>query len=1371
MATITTNFLKLADLSQLMSVQVALLDLNVERNQSDNDEVLTYVNDFLDVLDRELKSPRAYKEYVFSKKDDFVRSNFIARLELVASRILEKKAMTCSTLSLDSKNFYQEELNFFVDLYFLLATSMIDISAIRKEDLLPSTPYDDVFGIMKEHMFGFLDFDELNTLRAELDERKDDYPGFPMLQQRIAELAAMKNTEDGDFVFSPPRSVSDYSSGDVLVTLKEDSEITDLLIGELPAGLQLNAESGEIFVESTDALVAGKYDVLVRTSDAFGGVTSHLLSLPIGGVEIAKYEVAPYRVVADYLAGDILARTVITDDVIEIVKAEWGIDQEELPNGVALDEITGDVVVEDEDMLEIGTFPVRVILTNKIGLLSKHEFSLSFKQDKNAIYTFNSPKALKLYQKGEVVASVKDEDGTIIGAHKNKMPDGLELDASGDILVGEPKLLRAGTHQFNLVSKSSANVTSLKTLFVTINPSRNPYYYDTSGLSPIGDINPGDALAKLFSLDGTVPEKVRLLKGVLPNGATIASSGDLIASDPSKLVAGNYDLRFTAFTHGIDATALENLQIQLIEKETILIDRQNSLAQHQIDLASAKSALVTYQATMTFDVNTRQKEIADLEIQLQAAPAGSALALQLTQLIQTKQEELNQFYMTIEASFNAQVATITQFETAIVQDQTDIATYEEFIRTTTAEIIELKRNKWIRYEVNLVLTLEEDQPSAWHIEIPKDWDDYVDNEVIAQLIDCDGYSNVQIVQGTLPAGLKLNKKVGTIEVSDHSLLLAGEYVMTTKSTDKQKGSSTHRLAIIIGGSQGAKEEVYTVLPGKPANNYSEGEILGYPYNTAYAIVSGRLSMGLLPSGVAIDPTTGAIFVEDPELLKSGVHEGIVIKTINTSGGVYYHTIAVSFVSSTVFLVNVSPPKAITDYQDGESIVSVSVNQGTLQGVQLVNGTLANGTGLNSANGAIVVSNTSDLVAGDYQVELFMAESKGATDQKIIDFTIGTDGGINAPVVWFQMNPINKATVAGKAVCASPSIANRTIVSATLAPLPSGFLAISSNGVIRVGAPDALLIGMHVFNVALTDDRGMTYIEQFSLEVIDSSGNGTTIVTAIVAPGRDFHVIKDGDILARLDPEAAVSSAILVSGEIPNASDLIPTNGRIVVADRYKLGRGSTTGELSVMTSTSTSIAVAQAELAQIVAVTIENKPIPDFSDPKSTWQFLLEMEARLASFEALHLGNPDVSGLITPLFDKLKTMAVWLSSIILDPVSDETLKSAGFDGKMLKEYILLGGEIIDVFQLQTDALVQSSIADLYNEMYTTQMAIFLYRNKDISDLSTNPVTRIIQTMVGHLEIVRKAINAEYMVNNALIMSEFIPQTVPILTSRFSLLLV
>lgn len=1376
MATLKTNFLKITDLSQLMSVQVASLDLNIEKNQTDNDDVLTYVNDFLDVLDSELKSPQKYKEYVFSKKDDFVRSNFIARLELVASRILEKKAMTCSTLSLNDKNFYQEELNFFVDLYFLLSTSMIDIAAIRKEDLLPSTPYDDVFGIMKEHMFGFLDYVELDTLRLELDARKDDYPDFPLLQKRIAELAEIKNTEDEDFVFAPPKSISDYDKGDILVSLKNDSDITDLFIGSLPDGLDLNADTGEIFVASADLLEAGKYDILVRTTDEFGGVTSHLIALQIGGMEIAKYEVAPYRVVADYLAGDILARPVVTDDVIEIVKAEWGIDQKDIPNGVALDLITGEVIVEDEDMLTIGTFPVRVILTNKIGLLSKHEFSLSFRQDKNAIYTFNSPKAIKQYVKGDVVASVKDEDGVIIGAYKNKMPDGLFLKTSGDVVVEDPKLLRPGTHQFNLVSKSSANVTSLKTLFVTINPLRNPYYYDTAGLAPIGDIKVGEALAKLKSLDGSIPAKVRLLRGVLPNGSTLTANGDLIASDPNKLVAGNYDLQFTAFADGIDPTILADLQALLSAKQLELITLQDLIAQNQADLALAKSSLAVFQANSSFDVDSRAKEIANLQLQLLDLPAGSAEAAALSQLIQTKQEELNQLIISIENSYDAQVAGVTQLESDLSQNQTDITTIEDVINTTSVEITELKVNKWIRYEINLVLSLEEDQPSAWHVQIPKDWDDYTDHEVIAHLIDCDGYGTVQLLQSVLPAGLMLNKNVGTIEVSDHRLLVPGEYVVHTKSVDNQKGSTEHRLAIIIGGSDGANQEAYIILPGKPANNYSEDEIIGYPYNSAYAIVSGRLSQGLLPSGVAIDASTGAIFIEDPALLKAGVHDGIVIKTVNSSGGVYYHPIVISFSSSTVFDTIVTPPKALTAYQDGENIVSVSVSQGTLQGVQLVNGALANGTALNSANGTIFVSNTNELLAGDYQVELFMADTSGATDQQVVDFTIGSGGGTKANVDWLLTNPIDKVTVESNTICAIPSIINRVIVGATLDPVPKGFRPIDKSGQIRVGIPAELIVGTHTFNVVLTDDFGDVYQEQFTLDVIQSGKIATTVITPIVTPPREFHVIKNGDILAYLDPQSAVSSVAIASGEIPNASNLIPTNGRIVVQDRYKLGREATTAMLSVASSSIASVAGATATVnaaanGQLVTVTIENIPIPDFGNQKVTRVYLARMVTRLDNFQKEHFTSITNATELLPLFDNVVRMATWLNGVVQDSNLNSSLLAAEYDGKMLKDYILLGGAIIDAALKQTDPEIRASIVDLYNEYYTTHLVIALYRVKDISTMSTNPITRILLEMDNHVKALNSGFDPSYLINNALIISEFIPQTLPNLRSRFSVLLV
>ena len=1379
MATKYNTSSSFTDLSKLMSQQEPLQILNTARNQTDNQSVLNFVNEFLDVIDSNLSTPRNYKEHVYGQKDSFVRPKLLSRLELVASRILEKKAMACSTLSLDEQNFFQEELNFFVDLYFILVTTLIDLAAIKKEDLLPASEYDTLFDVVKEHLDSMYDFDELSTLFDELIERKDDYPDSPLLQGRIEELIVQSSLSEGGFVFAPSKSISNYNTGDILISVHEDAGIDTIEIGNLPNGLELDELSGNIFVQSPADLKAGKYNVLVRSADELGGLSLHHLELQIGGIEIPKYVVAPFRVIQDYINGDVLAKPTFTEDVIPIVAAEWEQNDFDVPTGVTLQLETGFILVEDEDMLEVGVHPVAVILTNELGAQSRHEFILSFKQDRKAVYTFDSPKAIGQYKSGDVVASVSDLDGAIIGVRNNKLPKGLILDLTGTIAVDDPMDLSPGTFQFNILAKNELNFISVKTLFITINPAQNPFYYDTSGTKPIDDTMVDDHVAKFKSHDGTAVSKVRLLKGDLPEGTTLLSNGNIVAVDPTKMKVGNYDIRVMAFVDGIDPGSLPNEESTLAEKEQELMDSKTLLENDTLNRMNALSTFTEFTANSESAIKVREDEIASIESQMQTA-TGNELE-SLTLLLQIKQGELFVIVEQISVDASLQQDEIVLLETNIAQYEAQIAQLEIDIKSGQSSVLKLKHNRWIQYEVNVVITLEEDNPSAWHLEIPKDWDDYTNNEIVARIVDCDGYEDIEIISGVLPSGMLMNQLHGTVEVSDASAVVAGEFILKTRSTDEGNGTTDHRLAIIIGGESTNVGEDYVVLPAKPANNYIDEEILGYPYNAAYSIVSARLSKGLLPNGVRIDTETGAMIVENSDLLKAGVYKGIFIKTTNSSGGTNYHSITLFFGANTLFTITTEGPKPITDYLSQENLVTVTLNSGTLQGIQVVNGELPPGTILYSSSGTLAVLNTNELVAGDYQFNLLMVESNGASDQQIVDLTIGpggTDpgGGTKDTVIWQITNPIEKGKIKDGVTVASPSLLGYAIVNAISSTVPTNF-SLASDGAIRVVSATKLIAGTYNVLIDIVDSLGRVFKEDIDLVVTDATTPPTTIVAVIPSP-RDFHLLKNGELLARLSPEKEVSGVKLLDGTIPVGSVLNGLLGRVKISNRVQLGRGLTSAVFAVQTgggSTSTIASamlfksVATASIAQNVNVDIRILPIPNFRVEKETAKFLLGMGQRLIDFQAAYLVTDSLLKALEPFYTGVTNFQKWMEQKLTDPTGNKAVRAGEYDSAYVKMYLKLVSIFENGLEVSANVTEADTFINLYNELFVSMVAMSLYRDKDISNLSTSPIAKLYELMSGNISKMNAKSDAKFIRENASMMMNYIPSTMPNLLKRFTIL--
>jgi len=987
MADNNTALTNITDLSRLIRVQQPLEVLDTERSQEDNGDVMDFVNAFLDIIDQELSVPRLYKEYAFGKKEPFVRSQMISRLELVVSRIMEKRAMECSTDDLDERKFIQEELNFFIDLYYLLVTCLIDLSSIRKKDLDPDGAYYELFDVIKAHMQFIGAYPELDVLVKELTKRKDDYPELPVLESKINELLAYSPVKEGDFLFEPTRSISDYVTGDLLVSIHPDSDVQSLSLGDLPSGLIIDEVNGRISVQDPALLKAGNYQVFVQSKDEKGGITKHNLVIPIGNDKVPKYEVSPYRIIEDYLRGDVLAKPVIEDNALPIAKAEWIESSREVPNGVLLDVGSGVIKVDDEDLLEIGSYPVSVKLTNQQGTESQHRFILSFKQDREAVYTFAPSKLIEELKQGDTIATVSDEDGDIIRAAGNTLPQGMEITKNGSIIVQDSASLKAGTHLFNVLTQNELGVEAVKTLFIKLNAAVNPFYYDTSGVKPIGELIKGDDIAVIVNDAGIIFSKARLVYGDLPSGTTFVENGSIRVSDPTKLETGNFDLRVKVFVDGEGASEIGNLEKSLAGMLTALAYTQQQLIQVQSVRNEKAAALGGFMAQLQFDIQEIQRRIENIQKLMEAATNDEELADLQAQLdaellaLQTLVEEGQDQYAEMLSEIETLDAQIVELESSITARQSEIDLQNE-------KILLAKSKLWIEYDLSVLLTLEEDGPSAWHMEIPKDWDEFDNHEILAQLMDCDGYGSVEIISGKLPAGLELNEANGTISVKDYRELRAGEYELTTLSTDQQNGTTKHRLVLIIGGETTGVNEEYIILPSKPINNYVPQEIVGYPYNTLYTVVSARVSQGILPDGLAINETSGEIIVSDPDLLKEGDYVGIEIKTVNSSGGSNYHRVRFSFSPKAEFTVVVNPRKPITEYKRNDKLVKVKVQGGPLQGVKVVGGELAPGTALNSAKGIIFVQSPNKLEAGDYQVEMYMLAKDGAEDQQEIDFSLG-----------------------------------------------------------------------------------------------------------------------------------------------------------------------------------------------------------------------------------------------------------------------------------------------------------------------------------------------------------------------------------------------
>lgn len=1363
----------ITELAQFIRSQQPLEELIPERNQEDNLQVLDYVNSFLDIVDKELKSPKIYREYVFGNKETFVRSAMMPRIELVASRIIEKKALACSTLSIDDLDFFQQETELFVDLYFLLVTTLIDLVSIRKTDLLSTNSAVDLFLAVKDNLIELAKYEELEDLNNELIARKDQYPEKPLLADRIIDLINTYPITKEDFVFSPVKSVNNYSVGDVIVSLQPGSDIDSVEIGDLPKGVELDQETGEVFVSDANILEPGDYDVVIQTLDEFGGVTTLHLELPIGINDIPRYELAPKKVIQAHSVGDVLARPTLTEYVSEIGRVEWiETDVYPVPPGVDVNSLTGIVSVLDEDLLIIGIHPVRILITSKNGSKSRHEFSLNFKQDSAAIYSNKPKKSIGEFKTGDVLATLSDPNGAILGAQKNTLPDGTVLDATGQLVVGDPNSLRAGTHLFNVISQDSFSVESLQTLFITFDKGHNSFSYDLSNTTPIDDLTNGTIVGILTSATSEVAAKVSLMQGILPRGITLEANGNFVVSNATILEEGNFDLRVRVYVNGYDPSLLVTKKNEIDQLKETIDFRKSDLQAAEDQLQAEFLVLNSIKSNFGFESQKLVNEIAALELALQSATTQTEIA-EITNQIALKTEELNALTLSGTASITTSENLIATIEAEIIAITAEIATFEIELDSLERALVILKIRRWIEYDVPVLLTLEEDKPSAWHVEIPKEFDEYENNEIVAQLIDCDGYDNFQLLSGILPAGMDLNTDHGTIEVIDAGQVIAGEFILETRSTDKQSGTTDHRLALIIGGGLSSSNEQYIIRTSKPANNYVNNEILGYPYNPTDTIVSARIALGILPNGTEINTETGALYVAANELLNAGVHDGISIKTTNSSGGSNYHNISLNFGAKTAFTVSTKIAQPITDYITGEFIVKVLTTNGTLQGIQIVEGDLPPGLILNSDAGLIAVHKLNDLVEGDYQFELMMMDLSGASDQQTVDVTIGP-GGAKGTVIWNIVTPIDKSKTTNGTLVASPTLLGYTIINAVSTTLPANF-ALAINGDVTVSNALKLVAGVYSVQIDLTDNAGRNFNEDVVLTVTGGTGGagGTTnsvVITSNVPTPKDFHLIKDNDILASLNPETDITGVTISSGSIPSGSSLNGLNGRVSVTDRVKLERILTNALMIVQTAgAAAKLATASSSQAQEINVNIEVKAIPKFAIEMECGLFLEAIVTRLEQFEQDNLGDPQVANAIAPFYIKLGNFRDWIISMLSDQTKRQLALGGGYDSFYRKTYLNFGAGVVTEMTKLKDPQVIGALVNLYNEFCVSMLALTLFRQEDISNKSNSPTAVLYANMRSHLTSIVAFADSKFIDENAGMIYDTINPKMANLQIRFSIL--
>lgn len=210
-----------------------------------------------------------------------------------------------------------------------------------------------------------------------------------------------------------------------------------------------------------------------------------------------------------------------------------------------------------------------------------------------------------------------------------------------------------------------------------------------------------------------------------------------------------------------------------------------------------------------------------------------------------------------------------------------------------------------QHTVSITLNEDIDAAASYTVSEAKAVQDYTVGESIATVSDADGdIASAELVGGSqLPAGTALNATTGEITVEDVSLLTSGTYEINILTLDIAGGSTEHTITVVFNQNPDVAA-VYTVTQAKPVEEYAQDEAVATVSDDNGDITSADLGeASVLPAGIALNETNGAITVADPNLLVPGSYE-LEITTEDENGGTTVHTITLVFEENPV-IVNIN----------------------------------------------------------------------------------------------------------------------------------------------------------------------------------------------------------------------------------------------------------------------------------------------------------------------------------------------------------------------------------------------------------------------------------------------------------------------------------
>ncbi len=534
-----------------------------------------------------------------------------------------------------------------------------------------------------------------------------------------------------------------------LFTIDPATGVASLVAQDFETPLDANGDNG--------------YEVTVVATDDDGNTDSESWIVSItdvveGGDTEAVYTVNGSLPIESYSDGELVGSVTDVDGAIVSAEVTTGT----LPPGTEIDPVTGAITVTDTSLLEVGSYILEVTTTDVDGGVTVQEITIDFSTpgtDIEAVYTVVTPNPVDSYSNGDIVGSVLDADGTIVGAvlsNSTVLPTGVSLDPiSGELTVSDVSQLVVGVYTFEVTTTDINGETTVSIVSIefttagsdiesvyTVNDSRSTDTYSNGEI--VGSVLDADTIASAVVTSGSLPD------GITMDPLT----GLITVSDSTILTSGSYTFEVT--TTDLDGgTTVHVLTIDLTSPGTDTESVYTVTPGETVDSYTNGEVLAS--------VVDLDGGVVSAEVTTGTLPPGT--------------------------SIDPITGEIT------VTDSTLLVAGEYTFDVTT---VDGEGNETVH---TLTISLDVSNPDIeanYTVSAAQIINDFVIGETLAEVTDVDGgVIDAVVTSGVLPMGTEINSTTGVITVLDETLLIDGTYTFEVTTTDSIGGITVNEVTLVF----------------------------------------------------------------------------------------------------------------------------------------------------------------------------------------------------------------------------------------------------------------------------------------------------------------------------------------------------------------------------------------------------------------------------------------------------------------------------------------------------------------------------------------------------------------------------------------------